>query len=151
MAEEYKISVKDLTNPLRISAKSCEMTRHTTWAILMNGAADTIEQLNADFERAIEYAKMWEGLANGTKELLQKEHDKVPKWISVKERLPEPETEVLAAFDDGYVWAMWQKWSLADEYEEGESPFDYYKDVGAGIHTVTHWMLLPKPPMEVSE
>ena len=74
----------------------------------------------------------------------------VTGWIPVKERLPEPETEVLAAFDDGYVWAMWQKWSLADEYEEGESPFDYYKDVGAGIHTVTHWMPLPNPP-EVKE
>lgn len=72
-------------------------------------------------------------------------------WISIEERLPEPETEVLVAFDDGYVWAMWQKWSLADEYEEGESPFDYYKDVGAGTHTVTHWMPLPKPPKEVSE
>ena len=112
MAEEYKISVKDLTNPLRISAKSCEMTRHTTWAMLMNSAADAIEQLNADFERAIEYAKMWEGLANGTKELLQKEHDKVPKWIPVTERFPAEDYDVIVTNGKELSVAFWHVYDV---------------------------------------
>ena len=126
---------KTLVEALRLASDAALMYNHSTWAMLMHNAADEIVRLEM-------FNTFWEESANNAKKLLE---DKLPKWITVTERLPKPETEVLAAFDDGYVWAMWQKWSLTDEYEEWESPFDYYKDVGAGIHTVTHWMPLPEP------
>ena len=125
-----------LVKQLRTASVQCDDMRLPSFGYLMKTAAEAIEHL-------ITLKDFWEDAAN---KRLDKIEAKLPKWISVTERLPEPETEVLAAFDDGYVWAMWQKWSLTDEYEEGENPFDYYKDVGAGIHTVTHWMPLPKSP-----
>ena len=127
----------ELVRQLRTASVQADDMRLRDFGYLMKTAAEKIDELLDSVET----------LDNLTDMLMEC----VPQWISVKERLPEPETEVIAAFDDGYVWAMWQKWSLTDEYEEGESPFDYYKDVGAGIHTVTHWMPLPEPPKEVSE
>ena len=130
----------ELVRQLKTASVQADDMRLRDFGYLFKTAAEAIERL-------IAYNEFWEKSAITAKEIIDKE---LPKWISVKERLPEPETEVLAAFDDGYVWAMWQKWSLTDEYEEGESPFDYYKDVGAGLHTVTHWMPLPEPPKEVN-
>ena len=67
------------------------------------------------------------------------------KWISVDEALPEPEDEVMVAFDDGEVWSVWQKWQ-ADEEEE--DPLVYWIDPYEGkSHRVTHWMPLPKAPV----
>ena len=131
---------EELIRQLKTASVQADDMRLRDFGYLFKTAAEAIERL-------IAYNEFWEKSAITAKEIIDKE---LPKWISVKERLPEPETEVLAAFDDGYVWAMWQKWSLTDEYEEGESPFDYYKDVGAGLHTVTHWMPLPEPPKEVN-
>lgn len=66
------------------------------------------------------------------------------RWISVEERLPEPETEVMVAFDDGAVWCLWQNWQNDDC-----DPFTYSVDTFDGpTHDVTHWMPLPEPPKE---
>lgn len=127
----------ELVRQLSVASVQADDMRLRDFGYLMKTAAEKIDELLGSVET----------LDNLTDMLMEC----VPQWLSVDERLPEPETEVLAAFDDGYVWAMWQKWSLADEYEEGESPFDYYKDVGAGIHTVTHWMPLPNPPAKGRE
>ena len=72
---------------------------------------------------------------------------KMPKWISVKERLPEDCKDVL-------VWAVYHEeygrsWALREVDA-------YCKDVGwentadPDVREVTHWMPLPKAP-EVSE
>ena len=66
------------------------------------------------------------------------------RWIPVSERLPEPKTDVIAAWDDGEVWSVWQDW--ADD--EDEDRLEYWNDDQSGIHTVTHWMPLPDPPKE---
>ena len=60
----------------------------------------------------------------------------VPEWISVEERLPEPDTEVLARRSIGMDVECYHKeaggyWSW-DEY--------------SGKWRVTHWMPLPEPP-----
>lgn len=67
-------------------------------------------------------------------------------WVSVKDRLPENETEVIIivqhrigwyrafAWHDAYGWH-----SIADEFCDGDSDL------------VTHWMPLPKPPKEVTK
>ena len=73
----------------------------------------------------------------------------LPKWISVKDELPEPETAVLAAFDDGEVWSLWQKWGEAEHEESLWYPKDWNdENRDYDWHLVTHWMPLPKPPKE---
>lgn len=62
------------------------------------------------------------------------------RWISVKERLPEDNEEVICAnIENGRVFAL--------EYSRGEFRFDgeIY------THIVTHWMPLPEPPTENRE
>ena len=99
------------------------------------------------------------------------------EWISVKDRLPEPETEVLILADRrGYkviTTAMYEDGSISDEdsewnwydidfnYDEendkylipeGWWEYRHYNpdDVydNAVDDKVTHWMPLPKPPKE---
>ncbi len=66
------------------------------------------------------------------------------RWISVEERLPESQTAVMVAFDDGEVWCMWQNWKERMDDE----PFVYFTEDLMNIHTVTHWRELPQPPKE---
>lgn len=57
------------------------------------------------------------------------------KWISVKERLPELNTAVIVAVDDGHVFQAlyaYDGWELWD---------------GCTCN-ITHWMPLPRPPGE---
>ena len=78
------------------------------------------------------------------------------EWISVKERLPELEQEVLvyavgkeSGFEDDahiaismrYVFHIftWDK-----GVEEWQAPWDYFNR----NYEVTHWMPLPEPPKE---
>lgn len=65
-------------------------------------------------------------------------------WIPVTEKLPEPKTEVMAAFDDGAVCSLWQNWQ-----NDTLDPFTYSVDDFFGpTHDVTHWKPLPEPPKE---
>jgi hypothetical protein len=66
------------------------------------------------------------------------------RWIPVTEILPEPKTEVIAAFDDGAVCSLWQNWQ-----NDTLDPFTYTVDDFFGpTHDVTHWRPLPEPPKE---
>lgn len=103
-----------------------------SFAKMCHNAADAIEDLEFACNR---YEKDYKALCAY-----------LSKWIPVTERLPKPETEVMVAFDDGEVWAVWQNWEL---YGDGENPFAYAKDAEwKAWHTVTHWMPLPEPPKE---
>lgn len=85
----------------------------------------------SDFDRIVcdESAKMIEYLAK--------------EWVSISDRLPEPKSEVLVAFDDGEVLSLWQNWAE----DEAESKFMYALDHDwEKWHTVTHWMPLPPAP-----
>ena len=76
---------------------------------------------------------------------LLKEQETFDGWISVKDRLPEDETEVIIFVQHKIGWYRVFGWhdeygwhSSAEEFGDGESDF------------VTHWMPLPEPPEEVS-
>ena len=62
------------------------------------------------------------------------------KWISVRDRLPEEETEVLCYLGN----ALWKGIVVAFR-RHGDWYFDGWK-----CPTVTHWMPLPEPPKEES-
>ena len=66
-------------------------------------------------------------------------------WIPVTDALPEPDTVVIACFDDGDISTVHQSWRL-----EGPEAL-IYKGFNTNDHdqTVTHWTPLPKPPEEV--
>lgn len=64
-----------------------------------------------------------------------------PKWISVKERLPEKGISVLCACRANILCVM--KWAGIDWFE---NPTHVYM---SGF--VTHWMPLPEPPKEEEE
>ena len=55
------------------------------------------------------------------------------KWISVKDRLPQPEVQVLGCFEDGFI---------ATVSTDASGEWELWADSGE----VTHWMELPKPP-----
>lgn len=61
------------------------------------------------------------------------------EWISVKDKLPETEGEVLAVLF-GRVYMVWY---LAAK-KQFETPNGFVWD----NKTVTHWMPLPEPPKE---
>ena len=63
------------------------------------------------------------------------------KWISVKERLPEVEANVLAYIGYGCIVVCWLTY---DGYWQGPARI-FDKD------EVTHWMPLPEPPKEEGE
>lgn len=94
--------------------------------VLMDRAADRIEKQDAEIKAL---------------------RDKVPEWISVSERLPEPEKMVLLI-----VSGKVKNISFVDAYELGE--FD--TDEGWILEMwperkdpkVTHWMPLPELPEE---
>lgn len=70
----------------------------------------------------------------------------MPRWISVKERLPDGEVLALNNLQGSYGY---------QEYLIGYVGEDYQSDSGylcenddAILTNVTHWMPLPKPPKE---
>jgi hypothetical protein len=69
--------------------------------------------------------------------LIEQLQAQVPKWISVEDRLPEPETSVLFCgagwMDIGWITDGGWRSEYINDYDEGE---------------VTHWMTLPEPPQE---
>lgn len=60
------------------------------------------------------------------------------KWISVEERLPEKNTAVIAASDNGIVFQCLYAYNGWDLWESNEV-------------SITHWMPLPEPPKEGAE
>ena len=68
----------------------------------------------------------------------------VQEWISVKDRLPEPETDVIA-FAGDYIDILSYRYD-----RRGNLAFMYMDDSGWWHErirpSVTHWMPLPQPP-----
>lgn len=68
---------------------------------------------------------------------------KPPKWVSVKDRLPEDDREVLAVSDGCVLIANWQgEWI---KYIELEDDYTILEPVNINVQ---YWMELPKPPKE---
>ena len=57
------------------------------------------------------------------------------RWIPVGERLPDDDTMCLGCDKDGIVWTV----NFDDEY--------FVSDTGWEEQDITHWMLLPEPPV----
>jgi hypothetical protein len=70
------------------------------------------------------------------------------KWISVKDKLPEFDTEVLISKYNDYVTigelATYGKWRVLNGLGVVESTL--YYDLDDGL--ITHWMPLPNPPQQ---
>ena len=74
---------------------------------------------------------------------------RVPKWISVKDRLPEDDVDVIAyavSNNGGYtIVVTFHTHKLYGLNIEGwASPWQYF----SSHYTITHWMSLPEPPKE---
>lgn len=69
-------------------------------------------------------------------------------WVSVKDRMPEPNKDVLLAVyceetDSYYQVIAWQ--TTSGDWDSNDEVFCQYDD------EVTHWMPLPEPPEEGNE
>lgn len=83
------------------------------------------------------------------------------EWLSVKDRLPEEETEVLLLYNDGDNEFILKGWGVSNdepnfifciptlilEFDEAKVEF-HATNYSAVDDYVTHWMPLPKPPNE---
>lgn len=126
------------------------------------------------------YAEGYEDCKAGKPPLEKRTEYPLGEWISVKDRLPEPETEVFirascncyavlttAMYEDGTISTEDSAWSWYDldfDYDESRDvylipegwwEYCHYNpdDVynNAVDDTVTHWMPLPEPPKEESK
>lgn len=77
------------------------------------------------------------------------------EWISIKDRMPEINTEVLAYGQDNADWEMKIKQCKytgddKNEHFKREEPIWIYDDHCCllQLENVTHWMLLPELPKE---
>lgn len=68
-----------------------------------------------------------------------------PKWISVEERLPEPDVDVLARC---YYHERWQTFVC---HLNKKLPRGWFTSVAGQWVQVTHWMPLPDPPKREGE
>lgn len=74
-----------------------------------------------------------------TADCFAKLEESVPRWISVKERLPEEDVVVILTdhIDVGTGWFNGKGW---------RTPFSDIDE-----YRITHWMPLPEPPREVED
>ena len=75
---------------------------------------------------------------------------KVPKWISVKERMPEPYQHVIVHVRHTEKWRNGAKpeeqWHVVEEDCWLGNGWDCNAD--EDIHEITHWMPMPEQPKE---
>lgn len=75
--------------------------------------------------------------------LLKDQEPTVCGWVSVKDRLPEPEENVI-------IWTKTGCMKYAQYHEDGSvNPWYVYEDnARAWTNVISHWMPLPEPPKE---
>ena len=96
-------------------------------------AADAIEELQGE---------LWKAISDNTDLLVM-----LPRWISVKERLPESGQECLCYYVGGVYKQL--SWLSLDTFYECDSLSGFYPRLKDAIYgEVTHWMPLPEPPKE---
>lgn len=101
-------------------------------AKMMRDASDAIEELSR------EYDSVSKSFCESV-ELVRKLQPKVQRWISVKERLPEPYTRVI-----GYM--AWKAITAIEFQNNHWYSIDHLEPLPD--EAVTHWMPLPQPPKE---
>ena len=116
---KYDELIKDLRICASTFTESCEECSHSNehgdcYNGLKRSAADAIEELQNRLEQAL--------------------YMPLPKWIPVKERLPENDKTVL-------VWNRRNSREYFDVYDHGRWIIFEWEDI-------THWMPLPEPPKD---
>lgn len=181
-----KLTVEELVKALRCCASDGCNEECPCYADVgcmdgnMKQAADMLEELT----KCKELSKLWSENQALKKQLAtaQAENSKlaqqVPHWISVKDRLPKPEEEVIvscvalcgykqittALYEDGTVNADESDWNWTDvDFDYDKKSGIYYIPKGWWEYkhynpddvynnqiddAVTHWMPLPEPPKE---
>jgi hypothetical protein len=119
------------------------MTREEAVEVLKN----TEDNINYDKRRdEIYFTHRWVGAYEMAISALREQ----PRWINVKERLPEESGRYLAL--QGYTLARLLSWTHCyDGFEEHlkgrEVWYDYDSEWGeCEVRNITHWMPLPPPP-----
>lgn len=140
------MSYVELAKGLREHAERFDYDGWVDTAIWFEKAADAIEQLDKDLERAKEWASFWEGEANEALKKFQVAVASKPRWIPVTEALPEKRKYVLVRYkNNDMAVACWF---------DGDEDILFWRamtDEGwcADCDTdPTHWMQLPMPPKE---
>ena len=78
-------------------------------------------------------------LARDALEQIEELETKVPKWVSVKDRLPDKESMLCLVISDGDLYVSHWHWSGGGAW--------FFTD-GECDCNVTHWMKVPEPPEE---
>lgn len=109
----------------------------------LEAKAKLVEQYRWERDVAIDQLKQL-GVAFG-----EKVNGKLPRWISVEERLPEDDADVLVYAIDNNENSCIAMTSYTHNMhgfhiEGWYSPWQYFFNE----HTITHWMPLPEPPKE---
>ena len=106
-------------------------------------AADAIEEMQR------EYDSIAKSLCESV-ELVRKLRERVPRWISVTERLPEPYTHVLVFCKfNASKRSVNQYWETIGKCNRDDNGKRYWALYGEALFwTITHWMPLPQPPKE---
>lgn len=76
---------------------------------------------------------------------LKEREERAMNWISVKERLPEEETDVLLCFEDGTMIVGFYLVLFDETIWNAIKDIEWYSECEA---TPTHWMPLPELPKE---
>jgi len=102
------------------------------------------EQLNATYAIS-EFAEVKHKVSQHIKTILKS----IPKWISVDDRLPDDDVNVLVFApatigDDAIAMTSYTHNMHGYNIEGWRSPWQYF----FYDHTITHWMPLPEPPKE---
>lgn len=128
----YDELVKDLREKAEFLAAAEPLHIKNAFAETMKQAADAIEDLN----------KLVENSNKAYKAVYQNLAVRIPRWISVEERLPEAEcgdfSKNVLVTDGKYI-------AISSYFNcEEMEPYWCY----TGIGEITHWMPLPEPPKE---
>lgn len=96
--------------------------------------------------------KKWRSLMGDALAYIEQLEAKVPKWISVEERMPEHDTDVLVLTAPGTL-SLGQNCVVAEYIHPRMEKSGVFINFYAGyddknILAVTHWMPLPEPPKE---
>lgn len=77
--------------------------------------------------------------------------DATPRWISVEERLPEDDQNVIVFVQhpiSGHHWLQIAHMLRAMGMDECQDDEWWVDSTGEVVYYITHWMPLPEPPKE---
>ena len=136
MYEEYK----ELVRLLKDKAERFDYDGWVDTAVVMEKAADAIEELS---KRAEEWAMIAEAWRKGCKGL----ESRMPRWIPMTDHTPKEELSFYSCYTDKglVVECLWtnNKYGLGPSGKWGWRLMDVPQ-----YQHITHWMPLPEPPKE---